>query len=149
MTTNSLVSLILPLAGMILAALIFLALSNGLRNRAREFGELSIAARQRPRVKISPAARGSILIIGVIWYALNSWLRYKTGWPGEYGFNCFARCSLEDNLAYSFALLHRGPLELALFLTMWAVPIGLLAYGLWLLRKWVIGEDSDASGDQQ
>lgn len=79
-----------------------------------------------------------LLIIGTVFFIVLSaagaiWLSGQIGWPEDYGFYCHGRCLFED-LANSPKLLSGGsPLELALFVLIWALPtflVGVLIYAL-------------------
>lgn len=105
----------------------------------------NVPSRKFSVAKVNPRALHLAMAAGIVWYAIDSWLEYKTGWPLRYGINCWGECSLGVTLPHSFALLHRGPYELALFISIWAPWTAVLLLMLWGLRKWLVGEDSSNS----
>lgn len=68
----------------------------------------------------------------ILWIALNVWIRITLHWPDHYGFRCHERGCFFEDMWYSPVLLKHGhPLEIALFMWIWALPAFIPCIIIW------------------
>jgi hypothetical protein len=92
---------------------------------------------------------GGALAIGfffvVAWLGLSLWLSELIGWPRNYGFECRGRSCLIQEFWHSPSLLGHGLAELALFVTIWSLPVFFVTAIMWpKIRGWRRANLSDS-----